>query len=378
MSYAAQSEGHVPDEELLISTINQVRGEHLDDALLSIEILVRKNPTFRLAQLVYGDLLLAKAGGFNGLGSLSGMGGRRADVSGLREEARLRLQHHLKSPRKGRLPAYLLQLPPSQRQVVLVDISGSRLYLFENRDGVPHLTYDYYVSTGRNGAVKQREGDRKTPVGVYFISSHIERKKLPDFYGAGAFPIDYPNPWDRRQGKTGYGIWLHGVPSDTYSRPPRASDGCVALANADFSAITPFIDVGVTPVVIAEQVDWVTPRTVNLVRDELVTAVERWRRDWESRDIDRYSRNYSQSFRSGGKGHGEWLRNKIRINGTKRYIQVAISELGIFADPGEQDLVLITFSQDYTSNNYQSQTKKRQYWQREQDGIWRIVYEGPA
>ena len=30
--------------------------------------------------------------------------------------------------------------------------------------------------------------------------------------GDGAFPLNYPNEWDRRLNKTGSGIWLHGTP----------------------------------------------------------------------------------------------------------------------------------------------------------------------
>ncbi len=368
---------HRQDEELLVSVLNKVRGEQLDDALQGIETLVKKNPKFRLAQLVYGDLLLAKAGGINGLGNLSG-GGGQADIPGLRAEARSRLHHHLGRPREGYLPAYLLKLAPGQRQVLVVDVHGSRLYLYENRNGVPHLVSDYYASSGKNGAVKQREGDRKTPVGVYFVSGHIDSGKLPDFYGAGAFPIDYPNPWDRRLGKTGSGIWLHGVPSDTYSRAPRASDGCVVLANADFSAIGPFIDVGRTPVIIAQRLDWASPQEIKRERDGVLEAVERWRSDWESRDMGRYARNYSRSFRGVGRDYREWLRYKTRVNGAKRFIRVRISELSVFADPGGRDLAAVTFLQDYASSNFRGQAKKRQYWRREHDGAWRIVYEGPA
>jgi murein L,D-transpeptidase YafK len=61
----------------------------------------------------------------------------------------------------------------------------------------------------------------------------MPQDKLTDFYGSGAFPINYPNEWDRIRGRNGYGIWLHGTPRDTYSRPPRASDGCIVLSNED-------------------------------------------------------------------------------------------------------------------------------------------------
>ena len=36
----------------------------------------------------------------------------------------------------------------------------------------------------------------------------------------------------------------------------------------------------------------------------------------------------------------------------------------------------MTFEQKYTSDNYAGASRKRQYWQRQDDGAWRIVYEG--
>ncbi len=44
-------------------------------------------------------------------------------------------------------------------------------------------------------------------------------------------------------------------------------------------------------------------------------------------------------------------------------------------DPGKDGLVLVTFDQEYRSNNLSNTVKKRQYWLQE-DGRWRIVYEG--
>ena len=100
-------------------------------------------------------------------------------------------------------------------------------------DGALKLQTDYYVSQGKLGVKKFREGDQKTPIGVYYVNGRIPGPKLPDFYGTGALPINYPNEWDRRNGRGGSGIWLHGTPSDNFSRPPLSSDGCVVLANPD-------------------------------------------------------------------------------------------------------------------------------------------------
>lgn len=44
-----------------------------------------------------------------------------------------------------------------------------------------------------------RRGLRKTPLGVYHVVSQVPKKRLTDFYGSGAFPINYPNEYDRLQ-----------------------------------------------------------------------------------------------------------------------------------------------------------------------------------
>jgi hypothetical protein len=96
------------------------------------------------------------------------------------------------------------------------ELDKSRVYLFENQFGTPQLVDSYYMSIGKGGIDKQIEGDNKTPLGVYRITSYLSDESLPELYGAGAYPINYPNSWDRLQGKTGHGIWLHGVPRATY------------------------------------------------------------------------------------------------------------------------------------------------------------------
>lgn len=40
-------------------------------------------------------------------------------------------------------------------------------------------------------------------------------------------------------------------------------------------------------------------------------------------------------------------------------------------------MVVVTFDQQYRSDNLDNTMKKRQYWKRE-DGKWKIIYEGAA
>ena len=255
-------------------------------------------------------------------------------------------------------------------------MSTSRLYLYENNNGEPRLVKDFYATIGKNGSGKYIEGDQKTPTGVYFVTGFIEPEELPDLYGDGAFPIDYPNAWDQRNGRTGYGIWLHGTPSATFSRPPRDSNGCVIVSNKDLNTIAPYIDTGHTPVILADNIQWISMTAWKSRQSQFDSYVEQWRKDWESRDADLYLSHYSSKYSGLGKNYESWVAYKRRVNPTKRFIKVGISEKSMFLYPGENGLLVVTFEQDYASDNMKRKFVKRQYWQIDKDGQWRIVYEG--
>jgi murein L,D-transpeptidase YafK len=362
-------------DALLATVFEEIVQGQVDSALQNIEGLIRVEPNFRLAHLIKGDLLLARARPIDTIGAAPNVS--NASVEGLRAEALARVRAYRERPPEDRVPRYLLQLRDDQKYALVVDTHRSRLYLYENDAGTPRLLADYYVSSGKNGPLKVREGDEKTPVGVYHITASLPREKLSDFYGAGAFPINYPNEWDRIQGRNGHGIWLHGTPSNTYSRPPRSSNGCVVLANADLVEIARKLQVGITPVIISEEVQWLSVEDWASERNSLDGELERWRADWESLDTDRYLAHYSADFSAPGLDIDIWSRHKRLVNGGKTWIKVKVSNLSMFEDPGKAGLVSVTFDQEYRSNNLSNTLKKRQYWLREPGG-WRIVYEGAA
>ena len=144
---------------------------------------------------------------------------------------------------------------------------------------------DYYISVGKSGTEKSAEGDQRTPLGVYYITSNLDPKSLKDFYGSGALPLNYPNPYDASQGRTGSGIWLHGTPPTQFSRAPKASDGCVVLANPDLERIIRTVEVRSTPVVIAKQLHWVPPQSVKAEGKSFEAALQAWRSAKVSGDV---------------------------------------------------------------------------------------------
>ena len=368
--------GETPSRELelaLAKSLQAVGNNRLDVALNEVNLMLKLNPNFKLAQLVRGDLLMARSRPISDFGNAPNA--PRDMVQDLREEANARLQR-AQQQQPIAAPKYLWQLSPKQRYAVVMDTSKSTLYLYENVNGEPRYVADFYISVGKKGADKLSEGDQKTPLGVYFIDSYLSRDKLADFYGSGAYPLSYPNEWDKRQGRNGHGIWLHGTPSDTYSRPPLSSNGCVVLANDDLTNLGSHLQVGVTPVIITRQMDWSDDADKG-ERDSLLKTFEQWRSNWSSLDTEGYLSHYAKDFSSGSVKLPAFAQQKRLVNSGKTWIKVKVSDLSVFTYPNQPDMVVVSFEQDYDSNNLSNRMHKRQYWIK-RDGRWKIIYEGAA
>ncbi len=362
-------------EALLVRSLLETTQGHLDSALGDIEAVIRAVPNFKLAHLVRGDLLQAKARQISGFGSA--LNAPNEEIADFRDEARVRLERYLSREDSPSRPDYIWQLDASQRYAIVVDAEKSRLYVYRNDQGVARYMADYYITIGKNGSEKQKEGDKRTPIGVYQTSQQLPKNKLPDFYGSAAYPLSYPNEWDRHQGKNGHGIWLHGTPSSTYSRPPRASDGCVVLTNPDISALAPVLREGNIPVVIAAG-SAVPPDEVREQRKALMDSIEAWRSDWEQQDTDEYLEKYSKDFFAEGKNFSSWAEEKRRIQQVKTQTRITLSNVSVFRYPdSRQQMAVVNFVQEFKSAHLDNRMRKRQYWVLE-NGQWKILYEGAA
>jgi murein L,D-transpeptidase YafK len=361
-------------EPLLARVFDQIEQNRWEPALQQTEAMIKAYPNFRLAHLIRGDLLLARTKPLTAFGE-GGVQTAGAKVADLRDEAIARLRAYRSKPPTDFVPRYLMQMQANQKYAIVVDTQKSRLYLYQNDKGTPRFVADYYITQGKLGADKTREGDQRTPVGVYHVTASLPRQKLTDFYGVGAFPISYPNEWDRRMGRNGHGIWLHGTPSDTFSRPPKASDGCVVLANQDLNAIAENLQIGLTPVIISNNIEWLSLDDWQAERKALLSVIDEWRHDWESLDTDRYARHYSRKFESDRLDLKGWVEHKRTVNAGKTWIKVATENISMFRNPGREDYVVVTFEQNYKSSNLSNVMKKEQYWIKE-DGRWKIIHEG--
>ncbi|HEX7026128.1 MAG TPA: L,D-transpeptidase family protein [Gammaproteobacteria bacterium] len=275
------------------------------------------------------------------------------------------------------LPASILRLGSDVHYAFVVDLEESRFYVVKNDDSRLAVVADYYAGIGKQGFNKQREGDHRTPVGIYTVVDHLTDDRLPELYGVGALTLDYPNPWDRRLERTGSGIWLHGVPRNTYSRPPRSSRGCVTLSNHLFEAIRKLSIPGNTVIITEPTIEWQEAGMRKIAGAEIGAVLEQWRQDWASLDFEKYVSHYSPDFKTLRGDYQRWAARKRAVNSGKKFINVELENISIFRYPGEENLLQVNYRQHYQSNNFNNSTDKIQYWRKNSDGRWQIVYEGP-
>ena len=253
-----------------------------------------------------------------------------------RNEAYARLSYWFDRPRPGHLPDVLIETAPDRTKVVVADTARTRLYLFDRSEGGWTMLGDWYASIGRGGTAKRREGDDKTPLGVYFVTMWVEDRYLPELYGAGALGLNYPNEWDEHRRRDGYGIWIHGEPRGLKSRAPRWSRGCLTVSNPALETLARAIEEESIPVIIGKRLRWLAPSEHESHRNEWLTRI---------------------SYLNGGEG--------VRRG------------LGIYGYPvhaGERStMILVEFSAARAGGR-----RWWQYWRENGNGVWRIAHEGPA
>jgi murein L,D-transpeptidase YafK len=345
------------------------------EALSKADHLVADFPSFQLAQLVHGDLLAAQTRPIKIFGDVPDSLARNASttLAELREESLRRVRALRERPAAGTIPSQFLALSQKSKYAIAVDASRSRLYLFQNSASGLNLVADYYISVGKAGTAKVTEGDQRTPLGVYYVTSNLDPKSLKDFYGSGALPISYPNILDSKRGKTGSGIWLHGTPPSQFSRPPQATDGCVVLANPDLQHIIRTIEVKTTPVVIASQLNWILPQSTRAESKPFEDALHGWRNAKTSGNLQQVLAYYAPDFSSNGKTLTQWTPTlKTELDQTQgRTIQ--LKDLSYLRWTDTADTMVVTFGE--VAEGTRVGLTKRQYWIR-QENQWKIFFEG--
>lgn len=362
-------------EARLIEIYRLIGSSNIRGALEKSETLVRDYPNFQLAQLVYGDMLTARSRPLKSIGDVPPEIAKNGlqNLQNLRAESQLRLAAIRQIPPSDAIPSQFISLSKINKHAIAVDTEKARLYLFENTSTGTRLLANYYISVGKAGVGKTVEGDQRTPLGVYFITSNLDPKSLKDLYGSGALPVNYPNVLDLRRGKTGSGIWLHGTPSSQFTRAPQATDGCVAVANPDLERIIRTVEIRTTPVLIGQNLNWVKPEKLEVQKKQFSETLQTWnnakRNGRESEILNFYASDFSAegkdltSFTTG-------LRTELKKLGNK---SVNLKDISLIRWTDDADTMVATFGE--VQDGKRAGRTVRQYWQHRSGG-WKIIYEG--
>ena len=365
-------------EAQLLQIYQQIGQGQTRVALAAAEKLVADHPTFALAQLVYGDLLMAQTQGLRAVGDVPEATVRAAPgvLTDLRQESLLRIRALRERPAAGLLPSNFVRLSPRNRHAIAVDASRARLYLFENTPQGLRLIADYYASAGKLGFDKNIEGDLKTPLGIYYITNTLDPNSLEDLYGAGALPLNYPNPYDMRRGKTGSGIWLHGMPRAQFARSPKATEGCVAISNPDLEDVLRRVEIRTTPVVILPKIDWVNPAQSNADVAAFDREFAAWRSAKLAGDVPATMALYTPDFNSYGKTLADWRGIISAEIAKKRGNELKDVAVLHWVESPQSATMVVTFSE--VPSGAVSGSTKRQYWLRSPatSNQWKIFFEG--
>ena len=360
-------------ENLLIKSLYEISEGDLSDALITIDEIIKQKPNFKLAHLIRGDIYQAYAHGISDFGSSSNISKEKIDD--LKDEAKKRIEGHLhnatdiiKSPR--------VTLPQSINNLIYVDTNKSRLYLFEIKNHTLVKIFDEYASIGKNGSGKHFEGDKKTPLGVYTLGKKITQP-LSDFYGDGAFPIDYPNVYDKLLNKTGHGIWIHGTPKDTYSRAPKSSDGCIVISNENLNILESILKDKNTKVIVSklsyDQYFAVENKIDN--HNTFMSYFESWINNWALQNYSAYIAFYDTNAKYNSTTFDIWSSKKKMVFENTNDVQIAIDNLTIIDYPEEEDYVkYVEFTQTYNSDLLKQISLKKQIW-RKFNNEWKIISE---
>lgn len=276
----------------------------------------------------------------------------------------------------GQVPQWLLRVPDSVATVLVADTSNATLHEYSFESGSPVRRQQHYMSIGQKGIRKERAGDRKTPLGIYFITEQLDTSRLHEKYGVTAFPLDYPNTLDRNAGRTGDGIWLHGVTPGPGRRPERDTDGCIAIPNENLTALATRLELLDTPVIVTTEMLYTSPAETAAAGQQLAAGVWAWSQAQESADVLGYLALYADDFRYRGLSRSEWasFRSEQFLEGPRPTVEVR--DLLVLQDPVDTSMFITRFIVERSDSNGNTLTsRKRLYWQHQASGDYRIVAE---
>ncbi len=239
------------------------------------------------------------------------------------------------------------------------------LYMIKSKNELSVRSFDkgevikvYRAISGTNAGDKEKEGDKKTPEGIYFIERRIPKSRLIALHGSAAFELNYPNPIDRILKRTGNGIWIHGVDNEGRMKKSFDTLGCVAVSNSDVLDLAEVLTFKDIPIVILDQEKPELRSGLEAAEGPLRQRVIDWSKAWSSMDVNSYLSFYGPDFQSRGMNFDQWKVYKSRLAKIYKRIQVTVEDLKILQH-GKYSVAI--FKQTYESDRIRSIARKRLY-----------------
>ena len=221
------------------------------------------------------------------------------------------------------------------------------------------------VLVGEKNGDKKKEGDLKTPTGVYEITKRLT--KIDSFYGPLALTTNYPNIYDKMQGKTGHGIWIHGLPQK--EQREEFTKGCIALDNTKIKKLDNSINIDNSVLLISQnRFNKTSKKEMSIV----LSNIFKWKNAWKNSNIKEYLSFYNKDFqKADGQNLKKFKKHKTKIFKKGERKTINFSNINIIPYPNESNkkLFKIVMDEYYKTRNYKFEGKKKLYIQIDNDSF---------
>lgn len=248
-----------------------------------------------------------------------------------------------------------------------------RVYSYDDEGKITKEFEQKAIITGLMGD-KKFEGDLKTPIGFY----ELGRKFNPGdpYYGPFAFATTYPNLFDKVQGKTGGGIWIHGYPLDGSRIDEFKTRGCIALFNENLEKFAKIVQ-DKKVFAMTEEKDKIRAKKEDIAA--LFADLFAWKLAWTNNDINAYLKFYDEKeFKRFDKmKFDQFALMKKSIFSRKENKKIKFSNINVSPYPNleNETMYRISFYEDYYTKNYQFKGDKILYVKIDSKGKMKILAE---
>jgi len=251
---------------------------------------------------------------------------------------------------------------------IVVEKNTQQLFLYAY-DGTFNEKLRLNCSTGEVAGDKSCSGDKKTPEGAYFLTKEFKKRDLAPIYGTRAFSIDYPNFFDRIEGRNGYSIWLHGTDKPV---TPMDSNGCIVLANNDIDRLAKYIDLNKTPIVIVDKLSFVSEDNNKKIKDSIFKFLSEWNDALENSTYHEYLNFYSSEYVPDISWWSDWMRIKKNFQSSGLKLSVDLKRNSIFRHNG---IYMVLFDQAVSSSDRNLLVGRKKLYISDRQGQFKIVGE---